>query len=485
MTPPPSETTDAGGDPRPRVRVRGIYATALTNHLLSSDPPFDVVQASPPIERRFDREFPTEPADVTVEMTRDRHGVEIAGDPSAVAGLRAAVDDLAIDTFTWSDVAAPGAVFSGTVTDTNGGGAIVSLAGDREGFLPFGNADGYVAVDDEIRVQVTDPRAPWDRGRPVLDTTLRIPGDVVTLEAGVDSLVAGTPDGTPTHELVRTTELLSTSVPDDWGVVWERGAEDLAVADLDAALAAAVERANELDAALDSAAGEGRLGTPTHLVWSWFGRSSRFALDALRRDVTATMPGHHRTKAGDERASGAVDFAEHLGVQANEFPFEAVTASFGPTEGDRVAIGHGKPDGRYVELGRGAVTAVDAETQRVTVERAMTGGGTYDALGVPRVDGDVATTRFTEGRWWYPTVYRSEDGERRGTYVNVSTPVEVFPDVIRYVDLHVDVIKQADGTVEIVDEDELAASVDAGTVSEPLAEKAMDVASQVANALEE
>ncbi|MFW6265413.1 MAG: DUF402 domain-containing protein, partial [Halanaeroarchaeum sp.] len=261
--------------------------------------------------------------------------------------------------------------------------------------------------------------------------------------------------------------------------------EDLAVAELDAALAAAVESASALDAALESASGDGLLASPHHLVWAWFGRTTRFALDDLRREVTATMPGHHRTKAGDERASGAVDFAEHLGVRANGFPFEAVTASFGPTEGDHVAIGHGKPDGRYVELGRGAVTAVDVENRRVTVERAMTGGGTYDALGVPRVEGDVATTRFTEGRWWYPTVYRSEDGERRGTYVNVSTPVEVFPDVIRYVDLHVDVIKRADGTVEVVDEDELAASVDAGTVSEPLAEKAIDVASQVANALEE
>jgi len=60
----------------------------------------------------------------------------------------------------------------------------------------------------------------------------------------------------------------------------------------------------------------------------------------------------------------------------------------------------------------------------------------------------------------------------RGTYVNVCTPVEVFPDAARYVDLHVDVMKHPDGTVERVDDDELRDAEAAGDVPEPLAEKA-------------
>ncbi|MFW5937897.1 MAG: DUF402 domain-containing protein [Halanaeroarchaeum sp.] len=478
MTPPPA---DAGSDSR--VRVRGIYATALTSYLAAADRSVTVVQPSTPIDRRFDRAFPAEPATATVEMTRDRHGVEVSGTPEDVSTVRATLDDLALDTFSWDDVAAAGAVFVGTVVDTNDGGAIVSLDGDSEGFLPFGMVDGYVDEGDDVRVQVLEPRAPWERGRPILGTDLRVPGDVVSLVSGVDALVADTPDGTPTHELVRTTELLGTDVPEGWGVAWEYGAEDRSVAELDAALSTVVDRARALEASLDDAAGDGRLAAPLATVWIWFGRGSRFALDEYRREVTPTMIGHHRTKAADEGASGAVDFAENLGVATDGFPFAAVTNTFGPAVGDRVAIGHGKPDGRYVQLGRGEVTDVDVDKERVTVERTMSGGGTYDALDVPRVEGDIATTRFTEGRWWYPTVYRSEDGERRGTYVNVSTPVEIFPDEVRYVDLHVDVIKHADGTVEVVDEDELAASVVAGTISEPLAEKARDVASQVANAL--
>ncbi len=80
----------------------------------------------------------------------------------------------------------------------------------------------------------------------------------------------------------------------------------------------------------------------------------------------------------------------------------------------------------------------------------------------PKEDGDTAVTKFREGRWWYPTTYRGADGGTKGTYVNVCTPVELFPDAIRYVDLYVDVIKRPDGSVEVVDADELEAAVDEG-----------------------
>jgi Ribonuclease G/E len=197
------------------------------------------------------------------------------------------------------------------------------------------------------------------------------------------------------------------------------------------------------------------------------------------------MPGHHRTKAADYAASGAVDFAEAVcdpGGSDGGFPFAAVTRQFGPRKGDRVAIGHGKPDGRLIRLGRGEVTEYDPEGG-ITLERSMSPGGDYDALGVPREAGDTAVTKFREGRWWYATVYRDGEGGTKGTYVNVCTPLELFPETVRYVDLHVDVVKHADGTVERVDDDELDGAVEAGQVTERLAEKARDVAGRIENAL--
>jgi Ribonuclease G/E len=203
------------------------------------------------------------------------------------------------------------------------------------------------------------------------------------------------------------------------------------------------------------------------------------------------MAGHHRVKAASDDASRAVDLVEALSSNGawsgapdadGDFPFEAVADTFGPAVCDDVRLEHGKPDGRLLVLGRAEVTGRDADGS-LTLRRKMTAGGTYDALGVDREAGDVAITTVREGRWWYPTVYRDADGDRKGTYVNVCTPVECFPDAVRYVDLHVDVVKGPDGEVRRVDDDELDAAVAAGQVSEVLAEKARSVAASLVEAL--
>ncbi|WP_232700429.1 DUF402 domain-containing protein [Halobacterium wangiae] len=470
-----------------RVRVRGIYATALTH--LFREAGLDVVAASPPIRERFDADFETAEHDAVVWMTSDRQGVGVAATPDAAEAVLAVLRDVGLDTFVWADRAARGAVFDAVVERTVGGGAVVDLGEGREAYLPFDAADSHVEEGDTVRVQVHEPNPPWGRDRPVVGTRIDAPGGVATLERGVDALVAGTPGGGADHELARTTELLDPDLPENWGVRWECDAEDADMTALGDALDTVAAVAGDLEAALEAATDPGddapRLVVASEeTAWAWFGRDSRFALDDVRREVTATMDGHHRVKAGSETASGAVDFAEALGVDTGAFPFDAVTDQFGPREGDTVALRHGKPDGRRITLGRGEVTDRDVENGRLTVERAMTAGGVYDELDVEREAGDVATTRFTEGNWWYPTVYRADDGTVKGTYLNVSTPVEVFPDAVRYVDLHVDVVKHADGTVEVVDEDELQDCVDAGTVSPDLAERALDVAERVRRAVE-
>ena len=475
------------------VRVRGIYATAITR--LLGENGLDVVQASDPIRDRFDESFETASADVAVETTRDRQGVELSGEPEAVGTVAGDVATVAIDGFRWKADAARGAVFDCEVREADGGsGAVVDLGDGLRGYLNYDDVDGFVDAGDRYRVQVTEPTPPWDDDRPRVVPTLTVQGGLCTLSRDRTGVSAAF-RGERADELVGMTDLLSVDVPDGWGLRWQRAAGDADLEAMGTALERAVERARTLEAALDDAPetpGEpGLLVAPWATAWCWFGRESRFALDERRREVETTMPGHHRIKAADRAASAAVDFAEAVcetpgttadGGEDDAFPFGAVARQFGPTTGDRLEIGHGKPDGRLISLGRGEVTDWDADGT-VTLERSMRGGGTYDALGVPKDDGDVAVTKFREGRWWYPTTYRDDRGTAKGTYVNVCTPVELFPDSVRYVDLYVDVIRRSDGTVEIVDADELEAAVDEGRVSDALAEKATSVAEAVERAL--
>ena len=462
------------------VRVRGIYTTALTELLGDHH---EIVQASPPIRERFDREFPVAPADATVRTTDDRQGVGVTGDPEAVAALRERLRAVGRDAFAWSNPAPRGAVFRGVVAETLGSGAVVDLAVDGdaiEGFLPYDRVDGYVETGDDYRLQVATPAPPWRDARPSLATDLQAPGGLVELRRG---------DGGRRDETARMAELLPVDPPEGWTPRWSPAAGDASLDAMAAGLERASDRAETIESAVAAADGDGdgepgRIAAPQAGAWVWFGRESRFELDDVRRRVAATMPGHHRTKAADGDASAAVDLVEAVcGDSGDEFPFAAVADQFGPREGGTLAIGHGKPDGRGIVLGRGEVVERDDDDRSVTVEREMTAGGTYDALGVERRAGDVARTTLVEGRWWYPTVYRGDDGTRRGTYVNVCTPVELFPDAARYVDLHVDVVKAPDGEVRRVDDDELEAAVAAGHVAEPLADRAREVAASIEKAL--
>jgi Ribonuclease G/E len=471
------------------VRLRGIYTTALTELLLAEG--YDVVQASPPIRRRFDADIAGGDHDVAVETTDDRQGVGVEGEQAAVESVTSQLRAVGIDTFAWDDPTPRAGVFDGRVTDTRGGGAVVDL-GVGEGYLPFRNVERRIESGDRVRAQVIEPASPWSDDRPLLDTEISAFAGVATLVPGQSGTTVDTYDDAEGRGLAEMTDLLDADVPEGWGVRWSHSATEADMATLSEALSRASERARQLssagvdgtaDATDPEAVGEpGPVVVPSAGRWVWFGRESRFALDDLRREVTTTMPGHHRTKAASESASAGVDFAEALCEPTGEFPFGVVTDQFGPTEGDSVTIGHGKPDGRLIVLGTGEVTDRDSEGS-LSIRREMSPGGDYDALGVPRESGDVALTTFREGRWWYPTVYRDSEGERKGTYVNVCTPVECFPDTVRYVDLHVDVVKHRDGTVERVDDDELDQSVADGEISEQLAEKARSVASAVENAL--
>ncbi|MFP8957374.1 DUF402 domain-containing protein [Natrialbaceae archaeon A-CW3] len=471
------------------VRVRGIYTTAVTR--LLEETGFDVVQASEPIRDRFDTAFETAPADVRIETTRDRQGLEVSGDPDSVDAVASRLESLDVDTFRWADDTPRGGVFDAEVSDASGGrGATVDLGDGHTGYLPYDDVDGYVDDGNRYRVQVDEPTPPWADDDPRV-----LPG--VTVQGGLCSLSRrwngiGTDfSGARAEELVGMTDLLSTDVPDGWGLRWHRTAEDADLEAMGAAIADVVDRARALEAALGDAPDEpepnspGALATPQSTAWLWFGRESRVALDDARRAVETTMAGHHRIKAGSASASAAVDFAEAVCSDTDGtdvFPFGAVSRQFGPTSGDRLSLGHGKPDGRLITLGTGDVTDWDSEGT-ITLERSMRGGGTYDALGAPKESGDVAVTKLREGRWWYPTTYKAADGTVKGTYVNICTPVELFPDCARYVDLYVDVIRRPSGEVEIVDLDELEAAVSDGLVSDPLAEKARGVAKAVERAL--
>lgn len=97
--------------------------------------------------------------------------------------------------------------------------------------------------------------------------------------------------------------------------------------------------------------------------------------------------------------------------------------------------------------------------------------GFYDGLGVVKEAGDMAMSETKLGEWYITTNYFSRDSRWKGAYINISTPVEIYPQAIRYIDLEVDVCIRPDGETKIMDVDKLEKALEKGAVSTSLFEK--------------
>jgi hypothetical protein len=95
-------------------------------------------------------------------------------------------------------------------------------------------------------------------------------------------------------------------------------------------------------------------------------------------------------------------------------------------------------------------------------------------------EGDYAVSEVRGGRMVITgTLIIEFKGKRLGIYHNINTPVEFYPDRIRYVDLEIDVVQYPDGRVEVVDERESAKRFEQGYLSRKMRGKAIREASRL------
>jgi probable ribonuclease FAU-1 len=141
---------------------------------------------------------------------------------------------------------------------------------------------------------------------------------------------------------------------------------------------------------------------------------------------------------------------------------------------------HAKPWKRTITM-RGTVAAWDGEL--LTIERTFSGGGSYDSLNLPILRGDWGTIEVPMRGRLLRRAYFRQDGTLVGELFNVQTPAEFAGNVVRYIDLEVDVVRFPDGRVVVVDEDDLATAVRVGGVTPELAEQALTLAYRLAEIL--
>lgn len=202
---------------------------------------------------------------------------------------------------------------------------------------------------------------------------------------------------------------------------------------------------------------------------------SKQKFDELRNTVFTTIPKHHFYKAVGGSFGFTVDFAENL-LEAG-ISEKTITDNLNKTVSETWKIGatiiieHIKLDGYPITLTPGKIMEI-RNNGTILLKREFHWKGFYDGLNVPKDPNDYAITEVRDGDWTVKSVYYSKNGELKGEYYNINTPIEISLKKVRYVDLAVDVLRWPDGRVEIVDSAEPDAAYQKQVISKWLFDEA-------------
>ncbi len=452
-------------------RVRGIYATALTALLMERG--HQPTQASKAVASRLSLPLTTLPPDVDIYDLPGKDGVVLEGSDVAVEeALNAVLEELP-DVQVREHIARLNAVYKGVVVKVGGEGSYVELGGFK-GLVP----NRALKEGEEVVVTVVKCTSK----APLLSLGARVVGKYAKLIQGHGtSLSKGLKGSRRAKELLTLAQAVA---PQGWGVRWRRSA---AYATLDRLVEEVEElkrRAEDCLRKLSERSAPSIVTSGDRVVELWFHGASRARLDEARARVCPTMPRHHLLKAWGRAYSMVVDVLEGLDPP---LPREALSSAsdglmaraFRP--GSLVSIRHVKPSGEELSLTPGRVVGI--ERGLLKLERRFKAGGCYDGLGLAKEEGDRGLTVFKEGSWLSYTAYFSKTGSLKGAYFNVSTPPIFKPGEVSYLDLLIDVAWTPQGGAKVVDQEEVEEAVQRGWLPKRLAEKAVEIAWRVADAL--
>jgi len=206
-----------------------------------------------------------------------------------------------------------------------------------------------------------------------------------------------------------------------------------------------------------------------------FPGATKAVLDGLRAQVLPTIRKHHRLRiiASDylDLIERQIEHAPHRRDRLEREFMERFV--FQPFRKHRVVqVEHVKPEGEILKLREGEI--VSLEEGRLFMKRLFQ-KGRYDGLDLAIEPGDYGITEVEPDGWSLRHRYFSSAGEPKGEYWNINTPIELYPDRIRYVDLHVDVVRRANEAARIIDQEELESITRRGLISPRLRQKAIEV----------
>ncbi|MGB9778296.1 MAG: DUF402 domain-containing protein [Candidatus Bathyarchaeales archaeon] len=459
-----------------RANVRGIYTTALTKLLL--DHGFEIVNPSLTIKRRFGLQDNFAPPDLKIKDRYDLQGVRVLGTLEAVNKLHYILHSCLVDVITRKWIVSVDGIYRGNVVDSNEYSVHVDIGNGVVGRVP--KSEIAHANEKQLTVQVERKRI--GAKQPILTTNLKIVGNYAIIAQ--NSKVGVSLKIRDLHKRAELYALGKSLAPIGWGIIWRETSANQPKEFLENEIRTLANKIETLKEKMLSTEAPALLVEGLYFMDVEFPYFSKKDMDKLRASTTPTLDGHHFYKSCGGKVSSVLEMAEKLLEEGEEQ--ENVEKSFReqilyefPEEDSGVDIEHVKLSGIVFHLGQATIETLSDKELRF--KRIIRSDGFYDGLGVKKEAGDVALSETKIGEWHITTKYFSPNGELKGTYINLNTPVEVYPHTIRYVDLEVDVCIKPNGLVQVLDVEKLEKALENGFISRRLFEVVKEKANEIAH----
>ncbi|MEM0084573.1 MAG: DUF402 domain-containing protein [Candidatus Methanomethylicia archaeon] len=449
-----------------KVRVRGIYSTALSKLLI--DEGYSIVQPSKVIKDRFNigDEMDYMFYDVDILDRDDKHGVYIL---TSNENLRTIIDIIHRNLFDAIIRIAPydvNGIYKGVVEaiDKVRNLAFISIMPKLLGVLPL-SRDSPLKVGDEILVQVD--KSSLGLRIPRLTTRIGLAGRYVVLFKG-DGLKFSRKLTGSFIDYMNISETLKGVLPETFGVIIRSSFKSASKDDILNEISNLLDNYNRLMDLFRVSPSRRLIVNGLKVLDVEFPYNSKRILDSIRSFVTSTINFHHYFKILGENYSKMVDNVESLlskGLNVDDTLLN-IDLLRGEFASNLRVIEHVKLNGKVILFRN--IESIDFNGKFLTIYRRVKSPGFYDGLNIVKMVGDKIVTKIGFGDWYYVSRYYSSDGQFLGSYININTPIEIYGDRLRYVDLEVDVCVKSNGEFKILDMDHLYKAFKMGVVSESL-----------------
>jgi hypothetical protein len=282
-----------------KVKVRGIYSTAISKLLLDSG--VEITQAADAIKTALNISGESAPT-ITIEDIDTKEGVYVYGtDPVSVIDILK--KHLKNSVFYKEEM---GRIYCGIIknVDQKSKSIIISLPDEEEGVLDMKNFWGYVKPGTKLLIQ---SKGTYD-GRIMLSTQLRIFGeDVIIIKNGFTKTSRGIRSDEGRDKLH---EIASSMDLKDWGILWVQGAESKEESVLRNELTSLIQKENEITERFNACSEPTVLYEGLDKYFTIFSKDDKMRLDIIRKKVMPTIPNHHSLKSAGYTI--LTDFAEAL-----------------------------------------------------------------------------------------------------------------------------------------------------------------------------